>query len=88
MVASAAPAIAYLLDTHGGNALHVLALINFAKNMIIYGFVFFTNGVILARGIKVFLLIFAACQAFCCLLLIPMYRYGKRIRAFVSLSIY
>ena len=84
MVVSGSASIAYLLDTHGGNALHVFSLTNFIKNMVLYGFTFFANGVVLQRGVKVFLLILAACQAFCWLLSIPMYRYGKRVRAFVS----
>ena len=84
MVISGSAAITYLLDTHGGNALHVLALTNFLKNMVLYGFTFFVNGMVLSRGVKVTLLILAACQAFCWLLSIPMYLYGKRVRAFVS----
>ena len=84
MVVSGAASITYLLDTHGGNALHVLALTNFMKNMVLYGFTFFANGMILHRGVKASLLILAGCQAFCWLLSIPMYRYGKRVRAFVS----
>ena len=84
MVVSSSGSITYLLDTHGGNALHVFALVNFMKNMVFYGFTFFVNGMIQSRGVKVSLLIFAACQAFCWLLSIPMYRYGKRVRAFVS----
>jgi hypothetical protein len=85
MVVSGAAAITYLMDTHGGNAtLHVFALTNLLKNMVLYGFTFFANGMVLYRGVKVTLLILAACQAFCMLLTIPMYRYGKRVRAFVS----
>ena len=85
LIVSGSASIAYLLDTHGGNALHVFALINFMKNIITYGFTFFANGMVLNRGVKVSLLILAACQAICWLLTIPMYRYGKRVRAFVSL---
>ena len=84
LVVSASAAITYVLDTHGGNTLHVFALTNFFKNMAFYGCTFFANGVVLYRGVKVTLLILAACQAFCWLLSIPMYRYGKRVRAFVS----
>jgi len=84
MVVSGAAAITYLLDTHGGDTLHVFALTNFMKNMVLYGFTFFANGMVLYRGVKVSLLILAACQAFCWLLTIPMYRYGKRVRAFIS----
>jgi hypothetical protein len=84
MVVSGSAGITYLMDTHGGNALHVFAVLNFLKNMVYYGFTFFANGIVLYRGVKVFLLILMACQAFCFLLTIPMYRYGKRVRAFVS----
>lgn len=85
MVVSGAAAVTYLLDTHGPDALHVLALSNFMKNIVLYGFTFFANGMILHRGVKVSLLILAACQGFCCLASIPMYIYGKRVRSFVSL---
>ena len=84
MVVSASASITYLLDTHGGNALHVISLIYFMKNMVLYGFTFFANGMIQHRGVKVSLLILAGSQAFCWLLSIPMYRYGKRVRAYVS----
>jgi len=84
LVVSASATITYLLDTHGGNALHAFALTNFMKNMVLYGFTFFTNGMVLNRGVKVSLLVLAACQAFCFLMTIPMYRYGKRARAFIS----
>ena len=84
MVVSGSASVTYLLDTHGGNALHVFALANFMKNIVFYGFTFFVNGIVQYRGVKVSLLILAACQAFCWLLSIPMYRYGKRVRAFVS----
>ena len=84
LVVSSSAAITYVLDTHGGNALHVFAVTNFLKNMVYYGFTFFANGMVLDRGVKVSLLILAASQAFCWLLSIPMYRYGKRVRAFVS----
>ena len=84
LVISASASITYLQDTHGANTLHVFALINFMKNMVLYGFAFFVNGMVLYRGVKVSLLILAGSQAFCWLLSIPMYRYGKRVRAFVS----
>lgn len=84
MVVSGAAAVTYLLDTHGPDALHVLALSNFSKNIVLYAFTFFANGMILHRGVKVSLLILASCQAFCWLASFPMYIYGKRVRSFVS----
>ena len=85
MIVSGCAAITYLLDTHGGNALHIMALSNFLKNMVSYGFNMFANGMVAHRGVKVSLLILAGCQAACWLTSIPMYRYGKRVRAFVSI---
>ncbi|KAF9469578.1 MFS general substrate transporter [Collybia nuda] len=83
MVVSGAAAVTYLLDTHGADALHVLALSNFSKNIVLYSFTFFANGMVLHRGVKVSLLILASCQAFCWLASFPMYIYGKRIRSFI-----
>jgi hypothetical protein len=84
IVMTGAAGITYLLDTHGPYALHVLALVNFLKNMVIYGFNFFANGMIASRGVKDSLLILAGCQAVCFLSSVPMYVFGKRVRSFVS----
>ncbi|KAI0706244.1 MFS general substrate transporter [Cerioporus squamosus] len=84
MVVSGSAAVTYLLDTHRENALHILAITNFAKNMVLYGSTFFANGMILDRGVKVSLLILGACQAFCWLASIPMYIFGKRVRSFIA----
>ncbi|KAI0756085.1 MFS general substrate transporter [Daedaleopsis nitida] len=87
MVVSGSAAVTYLLDTHRANALHILALSNFGKNMVLYASTFFANGMVLSRGVKVSLLILGACQAFCWLASVPMYVYGKRVRAFVSVHV-
>ncbi|KAJ8472878.1 hypothetical protein ONZ45_g16499 [Pleurotus djamor] len=79
MVVSGAAAVTYLLDSHGPAALHILALSNFMKNIVLYGFTFFANGMVLNRGVKTSLLILAGCQAFCWLASIPMYIFGKRV---------
>jgi hypothetical protein len=84
LVMTGAAGITYLLDTHGPYALHVLALVNFLKNIVLYGFNFFANGMIASRGVKVSLFILAGCQAFCWLSSVPMYVFGKRVRSFVS----
>ncbi len=84
MVVSASAAVTYLLDTHGSNAVHCLAISNFAKNMVLYGSTFFANGMVENRGVKVALLILGACQAFCWLASVPMYIFGKRVRSYVS----
>ena len=56
-VASAGTTIAYLIDTHGAGASHIIALVDFARAMLSYGVTFFANGVVLGRGVKVSLLI-------------------------------
>ena len=76
--------LAYLIDTHGASATHVIALNDFTKGMISYSMTFVANGIVVARGVKVSLLTLGACQAGCLLLVVPMYVYGKRVRSFVS----
>lgn len=85
MIVSGSAAITYLLDTHGPNAVHCLAISNFSKNMVLYGSTYFANGMVENRGVKVALLILGACHTFCFLGSIPMYIFGKRVRSFVSL---
>jgi len=84
MVVSGAAAVALLIDAHGPDALHCLSISNFFKNIVLYGFTFFANGMVERRGVKVSLLILAACQTACWLASIPMYIYGKRIRSFIA----
>ncbi|KAF5375213.1 hypothetical protein D9758_000497 [Tetrapyrgos nigripes] len=84
MVTSGSAAVTYLLDTHGPNALHVLALSNLFKNVVLYSFTFFANGMVESRGVKVSLLILAGCQTFCWLASIPMYVFGKRLRSWIA----
>ena len=74
----------YLIDAHGDDALHIISLMDFAKNVLIYASAFFANGIVLSAGVKLSLLIYGVCQAICWLTTIPMYVYGKRARSFVS----
>ena len=83
MVISGSASVTYLLDAHGANAVHCLAISNFSKNMVLYGTTFFANGMVVNRGVKVSLLVLGACQAFCWLASVPMYIFGKRVRSFV-----
>lgn len=85
MVVSGSASVTYLLDAHGHNALHCLALSNFAKNMLLYGSTFFANGIVINRGVKFSLLVLGGCQAACWLASVPMYIYGKRVRSYVSI---
>ncbi|KAH8099796.1 MFS general substrate transporter [Cristinia sonorae] len=84
MAVSGSTAVVYLLDTHGPNALHILALSNFSKNMVLYGSTFFANGMVQNRGVTVSIFILAACQGFCWLSTIPMYIFGKRVRSYIA----
>ncbi|KAM5538333.1 hypothetical protein V8D89_007935 [Ganoderma adspersum] len=84
MVVSGSAAVTYLLDTHRANALHILALSNFGKNMVLYASTFFANGIILSRGVKVSLLVLGGCQAFCWAAAVPMFVFGKRVRSFIA----
>ena len=87
MVVSGSAAVTYLLDTHRANALHILALSNFGKNMVLYASTFFANGIILSHGVKVSLLILGGCQAVCWAASVPMFVFGKRVRSFLSICI-
>ena len=84
IVVSSATRIAYLIDTHGANASHIIALTEFARNLIAYGATFFANRSVFSIGVKRTLLAVAAVQAACWLTCIPMYVSGKRVRSFVS----
>ena len=86
LVASGGAAVTYVLDTHGGNAQHVLTITRSANYLIFYAATFMANGIVISRGIKVSLLILGACQAVCFLASIAMYVYGKRVRSFVSVG--
>ncbi|PIL28612.1 MFS general substrate transporter [Ganoderma sinense ZZ0214-1] len=83
-IVSGATVLAYVIDTHGTNAFHVLTLNAFARSMIAYAMTFFVNGLVLSAGVKLCLLVLAALQAGCWLSWIPMYVYGKRARSFIA----
>ncbi|PIL31134.1 MFS general substrate transporter [Ganoderma sinense ZZ0214-1] len=81
---SGAALFPYLIDVHGSNSLHIISLMDFAKNVLIYGSAFFANGIVLSAGVKLSLLVYGACQAVCWLTCVPMYVYGKRARSFIA----
>ncbi len=86
LVVAGGTALAYLLDTHGANALHILAVTGFAQNMVRYSTTFFADSLVRTTGVERSLLVLGACQAGCWLASILMYVYGKRVRSFVSTS--
>nr|VWO97948.1 Chitin synthase F (EC [Ganoderma boninense] len=73
-VVSGSTRIAYVIDTHGANASHVIALTEFVMHAVSYGATFFANRLILAAGVKRTLLVVAAIQAACWLTCIPISR--------------
>ncbi|KAM5540669.1 hypothetical protein V8D89_005700 [Ganoderma adspersum] len=84
LAVSGGAAMAYLLDTHGANAVHVLSLVNSVRDLVGYCANFFANGFISGRGIKMWLVILSVCQVVSWLASVPMYVYGKRVRSFVA----
>ena len=83
LMVSGSAALVYLLDTHGANALHIISLMCFFKQMISYSATFYANGIVESKGVTTSLYILAACQGVCWLATIPMYIFGKRARSFV-----
>nr|VWO95044.1 Cercosporin MFS transporter CTB4 (Cercosporin toxin biosynthesis cluster protein 4) [Ganoderma boninense] len=84
LAVSGGSAMAYLLDTHGPNAVHVVSLVNTGRDLVLYGTTLFANGFIASRGVKTSLVVLASCQALSALAAVAMYVYGKRVRSFVS----
>ena len=85
VVVTNATRVAYVIDTHGAHASHIIALTESAMSVLVYGTTFFANRVVLSAGVKRTLLAVAACQAACWVLCVPVYVFGKRVRSFVSL---
>ena len=77
VVTSSGVVVTYLIDMHDSNALHVLSITNFAKNLILYGLTLSANGVVVSRGVKTSLFILGGCQSICRTVSVPMYVYGK-----------
>ena len=76
--------LAYLMDTHSANSLHVITLNDFARHMLTYGTTFFANSLVLSAGVRRTLFVIGVLLAACGLSAVPMYVYGKRVRSFVS----
>ncbi|PIL27048.1 MFS general substrate transporter [Ganoderma sinense ZZ0214-1] len=84
LAVSGGAAMAYLLDTHGANAVHVVSLVNSGRDLVLYGATFFANGFIASRGVKTSLVVLAVCQSVSALAAVAMYVCGKRVRSFVA----
>ncbi|KAI5118960.1 hypothetical protein M0805_009371 [Coniferiporia weirii] len=74
----------YLIDVHRENAPECFALVNFMKDIVLYGFTLFVNGWVVELGVLHTFGILAGVTAFCILTGIPMYILGKRARAWVA----
>ncbi|KAM5541493.1 hypothetical protein V8D89_004683 [Ganoderma adspersum] len=83
LVVSSVTRVAYVIDTHGANASHIIALTEFAMNLIAYGATFFANRLVLSARVRRTLLVVAGVQAACWLTSVPMYVFGKRVRSFI-----
>lgn len=77
-------AVAYIIDVHRKNVAECFALINFVKDVILYGFARFANSWVADMGVLRTFGILAGLSALCIMTTIPMYIYGKRARSFVA----
>ncbi|KIJ39476.1 hypothetical protein M422DRAFT_49621 [Sphaerobolus stellatus SS14] len=77
-------AIAYIIDVHRENAAECFAIINFVKDVVLYGFAQFANSWVAEMGVLRVFGVLAGMSGFCMLTTIPMYIYGKRARSFVA----
>ncbi|EPQ53334.1 MFS general substrate transporter [Gloeophyllum trabeum ATCC 11539] len=76
--------VTYVIDVHTKHSPECFALINFIKNVILYGFTQFSVAWVTKMGILHTFGILAGLAAFCILTTIPMYVYGKRARSWVA----
>lgn len=60
VVASSATRAAYVVDTHGANTSHIIALTEFVLDVLVYGSTFFLNGIVLSAGVERTLLVLGA----------------------------
>ncbi|TFK46317.1 putative cycloheximide resistance protein [Heliocybe sulcata] len=76
--------VTYVIDVHAKHSPECFALINFIKNLILYGFTQFSVAWVTKMGILHTFGILAGLAAICILTTIPMYIYGKRARSWVA----
>ncbi|EJD39081.1 putative cycloheximide resistance protein [Auricularia subglabra TFB-10046 SS5] len=75
---------AYVIDVHRKSTPECFALVNFVKNMILFGFTQFAVNWVQAMGILHTFGMLAGLTALCILTTVPMYVYGKRCRSWVA----
>jgi len=73
----------YLIDVHKKHAPECFAIVNFAKNLVLYGLTQFAVKWIESMGVLHTFGILASLSAICILTTIPMYIWGKRARSWV-----
>ncbi|KAF8578767.1 putative cycloheximide resistance protein [Ramaria rubella] len=76
--------VTYVIDVHRENAAECFALINFVKNMVLFGFTQFSVAWVTHMGVLHTFGILAGLTALSVLPTIPMYIYGKRARSWVA----
>ncbi|TFK46315.1 putative cycloheximide resistance protein [Heliocybe sulcata] len=76
--------VTYVIDVHRKHSPECFALINFIKNLILYGFSQFSVEWVQNMGVLHTFGILAGLTALCVLTAVPMYVYGKRVRSWIS----
>lgn len=76
--------VTYVIDVHRKHSPECFALINFIKNLILYGFSQFSVEWVQNMGVLHTFGILAGLTAICVLTAVPMYIYGKRCRSWIS----
>ncbi|PIL31086.1 MFS general substrate transporter [Ganoderma sinense ZZ0214-1] len=84
LVVTSTTRVAYLIDVHGANALHVMMLTECARDLLSFAGTFFVNGAILSVGVERTLLALGIFQACLMLTCIPMWVFGKRVRSWIA----
>lgn len=77
-------AITFTVDSYKMFATEALVTLNFLKNILGFVFSLFNNSFIDGRNLKTAFLTYGGVQIFICLFAIPLYIYGKRLRAWTD----
>ncbi|KAI9171314.1 MFS-type transporter [Paramyrothecium foliicola] len=83
-IISAVVSSLYIVDAYRDLAVEGLTLMIIFKNILSFILTFFAFDWLIAGGIKDTIVVVASVQVVICLLSIPMYLYGKRLRSFYS----
>ncbi|KAH8927395.1 MFS general substrate transporter [Atractiella rhizophila] len=76
--------VSYIIDVHRKMAPEAFTIINFVKNMIIYGFTQFVANWVIDWGLKKIFGFLAGVFTLCLLFALPLWVFGKHIRLWIS----